>query len=182
MNIRPSRVSQVSDDQLPPMSRPRVAAGALFFDRDGNVLLVKPTYKEGWDIPGGYVEPGETPSEACEREIQEELGLETVVTKLLAVDWAPSEHEGDKVLFVFDGGVLEPGAQSAFKLPEDELRTFAFQPPEALDELMPDRLARRLRAAITAHRSDEVVYLEHGSPTRGSDSGNPVATGDKRWP
>jgi len=164
MNFRPSRVIQVSNDQLPPMSRPRVAAGALFFDQDGNVLLVKPTYKEGWDIPGGYVEPGETPSEACEREIREELGIDTAVTRLLAVDWAPSEHEGDKVLFVFDGGELEPEAQSAINLPQDELRTFAFQPAEALGDLMPGRLTRRLQAAINARRSDAVAYLEHGSP------------------
>jgi 8-oxo-dGTP diphosphatase len=56
------------------MAHPRVAAGALFCDDAGRVLLVKPTYKEGWDLPGGYVEPGETPTEACVREIKEELG------------------------------------------------------------------------------------------------------------
>jgi 8-oxo-dGTP pyrophosphatase MutT (NUDIX family) len=162
------------------MSRPRVAAGALFFDQHGNVLLVKPTYKEGWDIPGGYVEPGETPSEACEREIREELGIDVAISRLLAVDWAPSGQEGDKVLFVFDGGALEPDAQSAFNLPEDELRSFAFQPPQALDNLMPGRLARRLRAAITAQQSGEVTYLEHGSPVADPASGSRSATDGER--
>jgi ADP-ribose pyrophosphatase YjhB (NUDIX family) len=44
------------------MARPRVAAGLLIRDDTGRVLLVKPTHKDGWDIPGGYVEPGETPT------------------------------------------------------------------------------------------------------------------------
>jgi len=53
-----------------------VAAGALFRDAGGRVLLVKPHYKAGWDIPGGMVEPGETPSEACAREVTEAVQAE----------------------------------------------------------------------------------------------------------
>jgi 8-oxo-dGTP diphosphatase len=58
----------------PPMARPLVAAGALFTDPAGRLLMVRPTYKEFWDIPGGYVEPGESPRDACTREVREELG------------------------------------------------------------------------------------------------------------
>ncbi|MBX6722278.1 MAG: NUDIX hydrolase, partial [Dactylosporangium sp.] len=38
------------------------------------VLLVRPTYKPYWDIPGGYVQPGESPLAACKREIRASLG------------------------------------------------------------------------------------------------------------
>jgi 8-oxo-dGTP diphosphatase len=86
------------------MATPRVAAGALVRDPAGRVLLVRPTYKAGWDVPGGYVEPGETPSQACRRELDEEIGLRLRPGRLLVVDWAPHPEEGDKVLFVFDGG------------------------------------------------------------------------------
>ena len=55
---------------------PRVAAGALFLDAEGRVLLVHPTYKDTWDIPGGYVERGESPAAACRREVLEELGID----------------------------------------------------------------------------------------------------------
>ena len=150
------------DPQTPPMAKPRVAAGALFFDDQDYVLLVKPTYKDGWDIPGGYVEPGESPMHACKREIKEELGLEVSLRRLLVVDWAPSEGEGDKVLFVFDGGTIAVGTMDKLSLPRHELERFAFQPPEAFDDLMPARLARRLRAAISARDRGEMEYLEHG--------------------
>src|SRR6201989_3012499 len=94
------------EGRTPPMATPRVAAGALIRDPYGRILLVKPTYKDGWDIPGGYVEPGESPAQACQREIREEIGLSRELGRLLLVDWAPHPSEGDKLLFVFDGGTL----------------------------------------------------------------------------
>ena len=33
-----------------------VSAGALVFDRAGRLLILKPTYKSGWTIPGGVME------------------------------------------------------------------------------------------------------------------------------
>ncbi|MGH3468070.1 MAG: NUDIX domain-containing protein, partial [Thermocrispum sp.] len=69
---------------------PRVAAGALFVD-GSRVLLVRKTYGNRWDIPGGYVDRGETPIEACEREIREELGLERSALRVLVHDWAPND-------------------------------------------------------------------------------------------
>ena len=145
------------------MSKPRVAAGALFFDDQDNVLLVKPTYKDGWDIPGGYVEPGESPVEACRREVSEELGLDLLIERLLVVDWAPSDSEGDKLLFVFDGGLITSANKEAFALPREELASFDFIRPQALDEFMPARLSRRLKAAIAARTDGAVEYLEHGA-------------------
>ncbi|WP_321795316.1 NUDIX hydrolase [Caballeronia sp. J97] len=39
------------------------------------LLLVKPSYRREWNLPGGSVSPGETPYAAAVREIQEEIGL-----------------------------------------------------------------------------------------------------------
>ncbi len=144
------------------MARPRVAAGALFFDASDRILLVKPTYKDGWDIPGGYVEPGETPLEACHREVKEELGLSLAVGGLLVVDWAPSEREGDKLLFVFDGGRLGADQLAAIVLPSDELSTCEFVPPKDARGRLVDRLERRISRALEARRSGGTFYLEHG--------------------
>ena len=161
----------MTEDQTPPMSRPRVAAGALFFDEDDRVLLVKPTYKEGWDIPGGYVEPGETPSQACAREIKEELGLDRRVDRLLVADWAPSETEGDKILFVFDGGRISGEQLSAISLPPDELQAFGLHSRKDLGRVLIPRLARRIDAALGALDDGRTDYLEHGSRTFGRDLG-----------
>ena len=47
----------------------RVASGVLFFDAEGRILLVRPSYKPGWDLPGGYVEIGEAPVQGAAREV-----------------------------------------------------------------------------------------------------------------
>jgi len=145
-------------------SRPLSAAGALFFDDHGRVLLVEPTYKDHWEIPGGMVEVGETPREACVREVREELGLHVEPGPLLVVDWAPSERGGDRVLFVFDGGTLTADRVARIELQATELAGYEFVEPGRLNSRLIPRLARRVTAALAARDRNQTRYLEHGRP------------------
>jgi 8-oxo-dGTP pyrophosphatase MutT (NUDIX family) len=57
----------------------RIAAAVLV--RDGRVLLghrhpLRKNYPDCWDIVGGHIEPGESPSDAVRRECLEELGID----------------------------------------------------------------------------------------------------------
>jgi ADP-ribose pyrophosphatase YjhB (NUDIX family) len=135
-----------------------VAAGALFADADGRIMLVRPSYQDSWEIPGGMLEAGETPSAACSREIAEELGLSIRVGRLLVADWAPHPVQGTKLLFVFDGGHLTAAQLDAIRFTDGEITEWRFVPPAHLDDYLIPRLARRLRAA----RPNETRYLEHG--------------------
>ncbi|TBL30045.1 NUDIX hydrolase [Verrucosispora sp. SN26_14.1] len=148
---------------MPPVATPRVAAGALFLNNEGHVLLVRPSYKNHWDIPGGYVEPGESPRAACVREVEEELGLTTPIGPMLVVDWAPAEYEGDKILFVFDGGTLSPERESAIRFVDAEVTEWRYVPTDDLEQHGPPRLARRIRAAIAVHSNGGSTYAEHGN-------------------
>lgn len=65
-----------------------VCVGAVLVDGD-RVLLCHRTparsaYPDVWDVPGGHVEPGETPLEALHRELAEELGVRVLATAPLA--------------------------------------------------------------------------------------------------
>jgi 8-oxo-dGTP pyrophosphatase MutT (NUDIX family) len=153
----------VADDPL-DRSRAYVAAGVLFFDDADRILLVDPTYKDGWDIPGGYVETGETPAQTAAREVREELGIETAVGPLLVADWAPHPEEGDKLLFVFDGGTLTAEQLGAIRLQADELASYGFCDPAAALTLLVPRLGRRVVAALDAHHAGRTTYLEYGAP------------------
>jgi ADP-ribose pyrophosphatase YjhB (NUDIX family) len=144
------------------MAHPRMAAGALFFDDADRVLMVEPTYKDYWDIPGGYVEAGESPLHAAVREVREELGITPPIGRLLAVDWAPNEAEGDKVLYLFDGGQLSPEQLADIELQQDELKSFDFLTADQLTERTIPRLARRIQAAVESRSGTCPVYLEHG--------------------
>ncbi|HEY7596669.1 MAG TPA: NUDIX hydrolase [Actinophytocola sp.] len=140
------------------------AAGALFLDELGRVLLVEPTYKPGWEIPGGAIEPGETPSAACAREVQEELGLSVHVGRLLVVDWAP-HPKGERLLFVFDGGLLGTRTVQSIRLQAEELASYRFVPPGEIGEWLPLRLNRRVTAAVAAKSDGTIHYLEHAEPS-----------------
>jgi 8-oxo-dGTP pyrophosphatase MutT (NUDIX family) len=86
------------------------------------------------------------------REVQEELGITPPLGRLLAVDWAPSEGEGDKVLYIFDGGELTPEDRASISLQPDELKDFAFAAPQEASERTIPRLARRAESSWGAER------------------------------
>jgi 8-oxo-dGTP diphosphatase len=149
-------------DPAANFATPRIAAGVLFIDGD-RVLLVHKTYGNGWDIPGGYVEAGESPAAACRRELKEELGIEREAQRLLIVDWAPHAAEGDKILYIFDCAQLGADEQR-IQLADDELDRWQWVPVGQLPEYVIPRLARRLTSAYRAHAAGTQLYLEHGQP------------------
>ncbi|MFD5121685.1 NUDIX domain-containing protein [Streptomyces sp. NPDC058385] len=144
------------------MAHPRMAAGALFYDATDRILMVEPTYKDYWEIPGGYVETGESPLQAAAREVREELGISVTLGRLLAVDWAPSTAEGDKVLYLFDGGQLTPETLAQITLQREELKSYAFLSSAEITERSIPRLTRRIMAAQRARATADTAYLEHG--------------------
>lgn len=147
-------------DPAAKFATPRLASGALFVDRD-RILLVRKTYGHRWDIPGGYVDRGESPATACEREVREELGLVRTVKRLLVHDWAPSETEGDKILYVFDCGELGED-EHKIQLDGVEIDKTEWVAVDNLAGYVIPRLVRRLTAAYHAHTSGAMLYLEHG--------------------
>jgi ADP-ribose pyrophosphatase YjhB (NUDIX family) len=63
---------------------PKIDVRGVVF-RDHAILLVKERHDGRWTLPGGWADVNESPSEAVEREVQEESGYEARAVKLLAL-------------------------------------------------------------------------------------------------
>lgn len=140
-----------------------MAAGVVFSDGAGRVLLCEPTYKDYWEFPGGAVEAGESPKAAALREVREELGLEVVLGRVLVIDWVPPRPgRTEGVALLFDGGGLSSSQVTGIRLPPGELRSWAWCTPAEAQERLSSLLARRLEAACGVLRDGGMVYLEDG--------------------
>jgi 8-oxo-dGTP diphosphatase len=145
-----------------PLKR-RMGSGALFRDDLARVLLVKPSYKDIWEIPGGAIEPGEPPRMTCRREILEELGLHLEIGRLLVVDWRPPiDSRPDGWMFVYDGGVISAEVAATIRLHPDELIEWRFVELDALEAYVPGFFARRLRIAFECALRGQTADLEDG--------------------
>ncbi|MFH9086595.1 MULTISPECIES: NUDIX domain-containing protein [unclassified Streptomyces] len=152
--------------QTPEPTAETLAAGVLLFDEHDRVLLVDPTYKPGWEFPGGVVERGEAPARAGMREVAEETGIHLrEVPRLLVVDWerpVPPGFGGLRLLF--DGGRLGSGEASRVLLPGPELRAWRFATEQEAAAMLPPVRYERLRWALRARERGSALYLEAGVP------------------
>jgi ADP-ribose pyrophosphatase YjhB (NUDIX family) len=123
--------------------------------------VLKPTYKTGWTIPGGVMEAdGETPWEACQREVREECGLEVHSGRLACVDFRPRRPERPGGMrFLFDCGVFDDAELASIALQPEEISEYRLVPLDEAFELLRGPIRRRVRAAVRKRRC---VYLEDG--------------------
>lgn len=113
---------------------PKVAVVSVIF-RDGQVLLTRRvnTPRQGlWTFPGGFVDAGEDPARAAERECLEETGLTVQITELIDVLSGQEHPRGSNILIIYRGeilsGTLNPGddVDRAAFFDIDELPPLAF--------------------------------------------------------
>ena len=139
-----------------------VAVAALIRDDVGGVLIVKPSYRDDWALPGGAAEPGEGPKEACERELSNALGVRLPLSRLLCLDYeSEDDRTPDSLTFVFDGGQATAEQIMDIALPENRLSAFEFAAPSVAVERLTRPLGRCLRYALAAQLNRQVMYLEN---------------------
>jgi len=147
-----------------------VSAGAVIFDRAGRLLILKPTYKSGWTIPGGVMEDdGETPWQACQREVREECGLEVRRGRLACMDFRrPRPGRPGGIRFLFDCGPLSRKRLAAIVLQPEEIAEYRLASLAEALTLLRGPIRRRIRAACAGRG---LVYLEDGRPAEGIVAG-----------
>lgn len=117
---------------------------------EGKLLMVQEADDEGWSLPGGWADIGDSPTEAVEREVREETGLEVKVSRLLGV-WDHNQHGHPpypwhvyKLIFLCEtqGGELAVSHESldvAYVDPDN-------LPPLSLTRIVPEEIHASIRS------------------------------------
>jgi 8-oxo-dGTP pyrophosphatase MutT (NUDIX family) len=151
------------DEYARSLYKIRTAAGALFRDSQNRVLLVRPSYKPVWEIPGGSGEPDEAPWTTAAREVKEEVGLDRPLGRLLVIDHVPGDGVmAEGLAFIFDGGLVREDEVSAWDLKDPEILSVGLFSLAAVREKVADVLVGRITAALGVVDGLDVALCEAG--------------------
>jgi ADP-ribose pyrophosphatase YjhB (NUDIX family) len=131
-------------------ANPLPAAAVLLERRDEGaaeptVLLLRRAVQPGlgaWDLPAGYLDPGESFEQAARRETREEAGIEVELTGLSGVYHSPA---GNAVTVVYRGRPIEAGASVS---PDHESSEHAWVPRSGVPSWLPRMAFPSMAAAL----------------------------------
>jgi 8-oxo-dGTP diphosphatase len=146
------------------LPKKQASSATIFRNSLGQILLVKPNYRDDWILPGGTIDENESPLAAAIREIKEELDLEIMANRLQlrVINYIhASEGFNDSYRFLFDGGVLDDASIESIHLQPSELESMQFADVGQSMNLIQQRLGLALNMALSAQHC---LYLEDGQP------------------
>lgn len=145
------------------LPKKRVMVNALLFYKS-DLLIVKTNYNPGWTLPGGAVEGEESPAEALQRVIKEELSLKVEPAELLSVDYISNrDFKGEGIHFLFSTKDLNETQARGIHLAPQELLDHKFVSIErALDLLTPETAKRVFNSLDAKEKNRGAIYLENG--------------------
>lgn len=125
---------------------------AVVLNGDGRVFLIKHSYAEGWQLPGGGVEAGETLLEALARELAEEGNIELTGPPVLhGIYFHPFYSNRDHVTIY----VVRNFRQTALPRPNREIVAHGFFPLDALPADTTTGTRARIAEVLTARPGPE---------------------------
>lgn len=138
---------------------PRFAARAVLLDRDGRAALICSGKHDFYTLPGGGIEPGETPERACLRELREETGCESeIIRELGFVDENRAQADYTQRSYYFLACVIgEPGELSLTQAELDEDTRLIWLPFDRAAELLRTQPADTYRMRFVRARDTAAV-------------------------
>ncbi|HET6747058.1 MAG TPA: NUDIX hydrolase [Candidatus Saccharimonadales bacterium] len=117
------------------LPKKKVAVKVILKSDKGNILLVKPGYKDTWQMPGGGVEEFEDPKVAAIRETEEETGIKIETRDLRLLDSIFKAKE-DYLFLLFEYAKLLPENED-YSVEDEEIEEYRFMQPSDVTNFLP---------------------------------------------
>jgi ADP-ribose pyrophosphatase YjhB (NUDIX family) len=153
--LRVAAIFRSDDGYVTPKMIVRSAVFSLI-EGGPHILMVRETADHRWTLPGGWIDLGESPAYAAEREVLEETGMKVTAEKLAAVfdkrrhDHPPAPHHAYLLFFLcrLEGGSLTPSLETS------EVGWF---PADRLPELSTGRATQKQIERMFDHFADPTL-------------------------
>lgn len=147
---------------LETLPRKRAGVNVVFVDAQNRVLVVKPSYRQRWLLPGGVVEKNESPLEGGIREVAEEIGLTLPTLQFLGVDYIRTpDGKDENFQFVFFGGCID---SRHICIDRKEILGFQFVKLADARKFLGanSKSLKRLQCCLPVLMEHKPVYMENG--------------------
>lgn len=143
------------------LPKKQVGTAVLFFNTKGELLILKPDYKDGWLVPGGSTDENESPLHCAIRETKEEIDLDIQGLELVGIYYAHKKTPySDSLKFIFYGGILTDDQISEIHLETNEIEKLAFSLSEKAIPLLSNSLQKSVPQCIKAIKDNTTIYIE----------------------
>ena len=143
------------------LPKKQVGTAVLFFNNDGEILVLKPSYKDSWLVSGGSCDEDESPLDCAVREVSEEIGLDFPSLKLVGVFHSHKNGiHSDSLKFVFYRGVLSDIQIEKITLQKEEILEYKFLQEKEAVGLMSNSLQKSVPDCLIAIKENSFAYIE----------------------
>lgn len=142
----------------------RMSAGAMIFDPDGKVLLIKSRVRGTWEWPAGRSEGNESPLQTCRREVREESGLDIEKYRFLGVNFQTGGMtKNGRLQFTFVAEISADVAKTVTPQPL-EVSDFRWVDVAEAQAMIAAKLSRRFHHLLISYEQNNSIYMEAGEP------------------
>jgi len=132
------------------LAKRHTASGAFIFNDQNQLLILKPSYKDGWNLPGGVTDEFESPYQTVIRECKEEVNLDVQIKDLVLIDYSLKtidDFEHDYIEFYFTVSVKN---LSDIQIDNQEIIDYKFIDIKEAKNYLTQNYHTRLQAFLNA--------------------------------
>ena len=141
-----------------------VGAACVLMNEHKDILIMKPSYREGWLLPGGPLNEFESPSHGCIRKTMEEAGLTIEGPQLIGVFHSlrrsDDKRRYESVHFIFYGGILDENARQEITIESKSFESYKFVTREDAVSMLSFPLNERVKQSLAAMDKGTIAYAE----------------------